>query len=131
LFDEVVWAADEEGLLSDEHFSVDGTLIEAAARFHPPEDPAIMYLYFRDTTLQSGAPGQAPGRTGGGRRAVRMNPQRFCAPTRDARGFAGPPKPAPWDRNGASRALRTAYTSLPHAFGVAEGIPNLFFSSLL
>ncbi|MDE0672422.1 MAG: leucine-rich repeat domain-containing protein [Caldilineaceae bacterium] len=27
LFDEVVWAADEEGLLSDEHFSVDGTLI--------------------------------------------------------------------------------------------------------
>ena len=31
LFDEVVWAADEEGLLSDEHFSVDGTLIEAAA----------------------------------------------------------------------------------------------------
>ena len=31
LFDEVVWAADEEGLLSDEHFSVDGTLLEAAA----------------------------------------------------------------------------------------------------
>ena len=31
LFDEVVWAADEEGLLSDEYFSVDGTLIEAAA----------------------------------------------------------------------------------------------------
>ena len=31
LFDEVVWATDEEGLLSDEHFSVDGTLIEAAA----------------------------------------------------------------------------------------------------
>ena len=31
LFDEVVWTADEEGLLSDEHFSVDGTLIEAAA----------------------------------------------------------------------------------------------------
>ena len=31
LFDEVVWAADGEGLLSDEHFSVDGTLIEAAA----------------------------------------------------------------------------------------------------
>ena len=31
LFDEVVWAANEEGLLSDEHFSVDGTLIEAAA----------------------------------------------------------------------------------------------------
>ena len=31
LFDEVVWAADAEGLLSDEHFSVDGTLLEAAA----------------------------------------------------------------------------------------------------
>ena len=31
LFDEVVWQADHKGLLSDEHFSVDGTLIEAAA----------------------------------------------------------------------------------------------------
>ena len=31
LFDEVVWTAEGEGLLSDEHFSVDGTLIEAAA----------------------------------------------------------------------------------------------------
>ena len=31
LFDEVVWEADSQGLLSDEHFSVDGTLIEAAA----------------------------------------------------------------------------------------------------
>ena len=30
LFDEVVWAADGEGLLSDAHFSVDGILIEAA-----------------------------------------------------------------------------------------------------
>ncbi len=30
-FDEVVWAADEEGLLSDEYFSVDRNLIEAAA----------------------------------------------------------------------------------------------------
>ena len=29
LFDEVVWEADRRGLLSDEHFSVDGTLIEA------------------------------------------------------------------------------------------------------
>ncbi len=43
LFDEVVWAADGEGLLSDEHFSVDGTLIEAAARlksFRPRDAPA-------------------------------------------------------------------------------------------
>jgi len=42
LFDEVVWAADAEGLLSDEHFSVDGTLIEAAASlksFRPKEGP--------------------------------------------------------------------------------------------
>ena len=31
LFDEVVLAADAQGLLSDEHFSVDGTLIEAVA----------------------------------------------------------------------------------------------------
>ena len=32
LFDEVVWEAERRGLLSDEHFSVDGTLIEAVAR---------------------------------------------------------------------------------------------------
>ena len=31
LFDEVVLGADAQGLLSDEHFTVDGTLIEAAA----------------------------------------------------------------------------------------------------
>ena len=31
LLDEVVWEADRQRLLSDEHFSVDGTLIEAAA----------------------------------------------------------------------------------------------------
>ena len=31
LFDEVVADAHERGLLSDEHFTVDGTLIEAAA----------------------------------------------------------------------------------------------------
>ena len=31
LFDEVVMAADRHGLLSDEHFTVDGTLIEATA----------------------------------------------------------------------------------------------------
>jgi len=40
LFDEVVLAADRLGLLSDEHFTVDGTLIEAAASlksFQPRE----------------------------------------------------------------------------------------------
>ena len=31
LFDEVVLEADHQGLLSDEHFSVDGTLVKAAA----------------------------------------------------------------------------------------------------
>ncbi len=31
MFDEVVLEADRRGLLSDEHFTVDGTLIEAAA----------------------------------------------------------------------------------------------------
>ena len=31
LFDEVVWEADRGGLVSDEHFSVDGTLIETVA----------------------------------------------------------------------------------------------------
>ena len=31
LFHEVVWAADRQGPRSDEHFSVDGTLIEPTA----------------------------------------------------------------------------------------------------
>ncbi len=42
LFNEVVWAAYAEGLLPDEHFSVDGTLIEAAASltsFRPQKGP--------------------------------------------------------------------------------------------
>jgi hypothetical protein len=51
-FDEVVRQADALGLLSDEHFTVDGTLIEAAASLKglkakgkppsdepPPDDP--------------------------------------------------------------------------------------------
>jgi transposase len=41
-FDEVVLAADRVGLLSDEHFTVDGTLIEAAASlksFRPKDQP--------------------------------------------------------------------------------------------
>ena len=40
LFDEVVLEADQQGLLSDEHFTVDGTLIEAVASlksFKPKE----------------------------------------------------------------------------------------------
>ncbi len=41
-FDEVVYQAAGLGLLSDEHFSVDGTLIEAAASlksFRPKDEP--------------------------------------------------------------------------------------------
>jgi|SRR5579884_586384 len=41
-FDQVVWAADRLGVLSDEHFTVDGTLIEAAASlksFRPKDQP--------------------------------------------------------------------------------------------
>jgi transposase len=41
-FDAVVVQADQRGLLSDEHFSVDGTLIEAAASlksFRPKDEP--------------------------------------------------------------------------------------------
>ena len=55
LFDEVVWEADRHGLLSDEHFSVDGTLIEAAASIKsfrsrqeeeqpPDDDPGNLFL---------------------------------------------------------------------------------------
>ena len=42
LFDEVVLAADRRSLLSDEHFTVDGTLIEAAAslKSFKPRDAA-------------------------------------------------------------------------------------------
>jgi transposase/sulfur relay (sulfurtransferase) complex TusBCD TusD component (DsrE family) len=42
LFDTVVLAADRQGLLSDEHFTVDGTLIEAAAslKSFKPKDGA-------------------------------------------------------------------------------------------
>ncbi len=41
-FDEIVLAADRRGLLSDEHFTVDGTLIESAASlksFRPKDQP--------------------------------------------------------------------------------------------
>lgn len=56
-FDEVVWAADGEVLLLDVHFSVDGTLIEAAARLKsfrpkdgsppPPTDDGTMIRAIR------------------------------------------------------------------------------------
>jgi transposase len=58
-FDEVVRQADALGLLSDEHFTVDGTLIEAAASLksfklkdkppsdEPPDDPGNPTINFR------------------------------------------------------------------------------------
>ena len=58
LFDEVVAGAHERGLLSDEHFTVDGTLIEAAASLKsfkpkdgvppatPPDDPGNPWMDF-------------------------------------------------------------------------------------
>ena len=51
LFDEVVWEADRRGLLSDEHFSVDGTLIEAMASIKS----------FRRRENQEGPPDDDPG----------------------------------------------------------------------
>jgi transposase len=58
LFDEVVVQADEQRLLSDEHFTVDGTWIEAAASLKsfrprddeppaPPDDPGNPTVNFR------------------------------------------------------------------------------------
>ena len=65
LFDEVVWEADRQSLLSDEHFSVDGTLIEAAAsiksfrrrdeeRQPPDDDSGNPSVDFHGETLRSG-----------------------------------------------------------------------------
>ena len=64
LFDEVVWEADRQSLLSDEHFSVDGTLIEAAAsiksfrrrdeeRQPPDDDSGNPSVDFRGETLRN------------------------------------------------------------------------------
>ena len=64
LFDEVVWEADRQGLLSDDHFSVDGTLIEAAAsiksfkrrgeeRQPPDDDPGNPSVDFRGEALRN------------------------------------------------------------------------------
>ena len=64
LFDEVVWEADRRGLLSDEHASVDGTLIEAVASIksfrrrdegEPPSDdgPGNPWVDFRGERLKN------------------------------------------------------------------------------
>ncbi len=64
LFDEVVLEADRHGLLSDEHFSVDGTLIEAAAsiksfsrrdeeRQPPDDDPGNPSVDFHGERLRN------------------------------------------------------------------------------
>ena len=59
LFGEVVLEADRQGLLSDEHFTVDGTLIEAAAS-HPrtatrPGQPTLTRATPRLTSMGNGA----------------------------------------------------------------------------
>ena len=64
LFDAVVWEADRQGLLSDEHFSVDGTLIEAMASIKsfrrrdeekkdPPDDDGNPWVDFRGERLRN------------------------------------------------------------------------------
>ncbi len=63
LFDEVVLEADRQGLLGDEHFSVDGTLIEAAASIksfrredadrEEPDDPGNPTVDFRGERLSN------------------------------------------------------------------------------
>ena len=64
LFDEVVWEADRRGLLSDEHFSVDGTLIEAVASIKSfrrredqegpsDDDPGNPWVDFRGERLKN------------------------------------------------------------------------------
>ena len=63
LFDEVVHEAARRGLLSDEHFSVDGTLIEAMASIKsfrkrdddgkPPDDPGNPWVDFRGEKLKN------------------------------------------------------------------------------
>ena len=64
LFDEVVWEADRRGLLSDERFSVDGTLIEAVASIKsfrrrdegeppPDDDPGNPWVDFRGERLKN------------------------------------------------------------------------------
>ena len=64
LFDEVVLEAARRGLLSDEHFSVDGTLIEAMASIKsfrkrdqddspPDDDPGIRRVDFRGEKLRN------------------------------------------------------------------------------
>ena len=64
LFDEVVWEADRRGWLSDEYFSVDGTLIEAVASIKsfrrredhegpPDDDPGNPWVDFRGEMLKN------------------------------------------------------------------------------
>ena len=92
LFDEVVWTADGEGLLSDEHFSMDGTLIEAAASpgaFEPRRDRPR-----RRTTIRATRRWTSGGNAAATRRtpAPRI-PRRACC----ARGRARRPGWRLWD----------------------------------
>ena len=58
LFDEVVWSADEEGLLSDEHFSVDGNLIEVPPTQELPAQGGSTATLRRFGQLVGGLPGE-------------------------------------------------------------------------
>ena len=107
LFDQVVVEADRQKLLSDEHFSVDGTLIEAAASIKsfrrrdeeqqpPDDDPGNPSVDFRgaqekrDTSEQYGPAGEvgAQGQGEGGQVGVHgARPDR--EPQRDADGLRG------------------------------------------
>ena len=67
LFDEAVWAADGEGLLSDEHFSMDGTLIEATASLGA-SGPGTSRCHRPRTTIRATRCWTSGGSTGATRR---------------------------------------------------------------
>ena len=84
LFDEVVWAADAEGLLSDEHFSVDGTLIEAAAS--PGASGPRRDRHRHRTTIRATRRWTSAGNAAATRRMpVRRTPRRACCARAGAR----------------------------------------------
>ena len=55
LFYEVEYEAERRGLMSDEHFNVDGTLIEAAAGMKRPEDAMATMGRRAMVTVEAGA----------------------------------------------------------------------------
>ena len=126
LFDEVVLAADRRSLLSDEHFTVDGTLIEAAASLKsfkprdgdpPPDDgdrgnPSVDFAGERSDG--DGGAGCGPGAAG---RGARMRSP--CCLDECAFGFHGfHPRTLGgdkgYDTRGCVRAMRARGVT-PHA----------------